>query len=192
MCQNFTTQLWQVLGGNLLLVLCSIFYLIWWCITFKPGAGSTPFGTMCIGIAFVLGMAGIVLSVMGLNAHQMEMPARNIPGWIIVVCGLVIYFVLLFLTGILLHRQVTSELLIITGWAVLELCIVNFLYGAGRFPLGITVFLLVLIILAAIASMICYLLYYNLPAYPGYVDGMIPLITVAASMMVVNLILMLK
>ena len=103
-----------------------------------------------------------------------------------------IYFVLLFLTGILLHRQVTSELLIITGWAVLELCLVNFLYGAGRFPLGITVFLLVLIILAAIASMICYLLYYNLPAYQGYVDGMIPLITVAASMMVVNLILMLK
>ena len=114
------------------MVICSIFYLIWWGITFRPGAG-----------------------------------------------GAITYVILLAVTSGLLHRQVTSELLIITAWAVLELSLVSFLHGVGRFTVPVTLGSVILILAAATISMVCYLLYYS-------IDGMIPLIAVAVVMMSIN------
>ena len=139
MFQNFTVQLREILCGNLLMVACSILYLIWWVITFRPGAG-----------------------------------------------GVITYVILLAVTSGLLHRQVTSELLIITAWAVLELSLVSFLYGVGRFSMPVTLGSVILILVAATISMVCYLLYYSLAPYPGFIDGMIPLIAVAVVMMSIN------
>ena len=139
MFQNFTTQIREIFYGNLLMVICSIFYLIWWGITFRPGAGGT-----------------------------------------------ITYVILLAVTSGLLHRQVTSELLIITAWAVLELSLVSFLYGVGRFSMPVTLGSVILILVAATISMVCYLLYYSLAPYPGFIDGMIPLIAVAVVMMSIN------
>ncbi len=48
--------------------------------------------------------------------------------WIIPVIGIISYILLLVITSKLLHRQVTSELFIIVGWTVLELCFVNAMY----------------------------------------------------------------
>ena len=139
MFQNFTTQIREIFYGNLLMVICSIFYLTWWGITFRPGAG-----------------------------------------------GAITYVILLAVTSGLLHRQVTSELLIITAWAVLELSLVSFLYGVGRFLMPVTLGSVILILAAATISMVCYLLYYSLAPYPGFIDGMIPLIAVAVVMMSIN------
>ena len=189
MFQNYTTQIREILYGNSLMVICSIFYLIWWGITFRPGAGGTTFGTVCIGLAFVLGMAGVVLTVIGLNGNQMQAKIQTIPGWGIAAAGLIIYVVLLAVTSGLLHRQVTSELLIITAWAVLELSLVSFLYGIGRFGMPVTLGSVMLILAAAAISMVCYLLYYSLAPYPGFIDGMIPLIAVAVVMMSINAVL---
>ena len=186
MFQNFTTQLREILYGNLLMVVCSMLYLIWWGITFRPGAGGTVFGTVCIGLAFVLGMAGVVFAVKGLNGNQMPLQIRVIPGWGIAAGGIITYVILLAITGRLLHRQVTSELLIITAWAVMELSLVNFLYGVGRFTMQVTLGSVILILAAATISMVCYLLYYSLAPYPGFVDGMIPLIVVAVVMMSIS------
>lgn len=186
MFQNFTMQIRAILYGNLLMVICSVFYLIWWGITFRPGAGGTAFGTICIGLAFVLGMIGVVLTVKGLNGNRMQAQIQTIPGWGIAAGGIVTYVILLAVTSGLLHRQVTSELLIITAWAVLELSLVNFLYGVGRFTMPVALGSVLLIIAAAVISMVCYLLYYRLAPYPGFIDGMIPLIAVAVVMMIIN------
>ena len=35
--------------------------------------------------------------------------------------------------------------------------------------------------------MVCYLLYYNLPEKAGYIDGAVPLVTVAAAMAVIDI-----
>ena len=189
MFQNFTVQLREILCGNLLMVACSILYLIWWVITFRPGAGGSAFGTACIGLAFVLGLAGVVFTVMGLNGNQMPIQLHTIPGWGIAAGGIITYVILLAVTSGLLHRQVTSELLIITAWAVLELSLVSFLYGVGRFTMPVTLGSVIMILAAATISMVCYLLYYSLAPYPGFIDGLIPLIAVAVVMMSINIAL---
>ena len=186
MFQNFTTQIREIFYGNLLMVICSIFYLIWWGITFRPGAGGTAVGTICIGLAFILGVMGVVLTVKGLNGRQLQAQTQTIPVWGIAAGGAITYVILLAVTSGLLHRQVTSELLIITAWAVLELSLVSFLYGVGRFSMPVTLGSVILILVAATISMVCYLLYYSLAPYPGFIDGMIPLIAVAVVMMSIN------
>jgi len=45
---------------------------------------------------------------------------------------IILYVVLLVVTLFIFHRQVTTELLLITGWAALELTVISALNGAGR------------------------------------------------------------
>src|SRR5665648_126557 len=43
---NFTAAVWQIFAGNLLLLICSIFYLVWWVVCFGPNAdGKTAGGS---------------------------------------------------------------------------------------------------------------------------------------------------
>ena len=83
--------------------------------------------------------------------------------------------------------MVTSELLIITAWAVLELCVVNTLYRCENLVSGTAVRLSVWILAAALVSLVCYLLYYRLPYTAGYIDGCIPLVLAIAVILAVNL-----
>lgn len=176
----------MLLYGNWLMVICACFYLAWWMITFKPPAPEgTPVGSVCLTLAFLSGLGGLVWCIRVLN-----MPVETVhPGfsslWI-AAGGVVAYIILLAGTGVLLHRQVTSELLIITGWAVLELCLVNYWHQMGNLSDVRGMQISVIILAAAIVSLICYLLYYKLPYEKGYIDGCIPLGLVAVVMAGIN------
>lgn len=65
------------------------------------------------------------------------------------------------------------------GLAVLELCAVNVLCGAQQFSTVTAIVFCCIIVLAVIASLVCYILYYRLGAEAKYVDGMLPLIIAA-------------
>ncbi|MPM75161.1 hypothetical protein SDC9_122152 [bioreactor metagenome] len=122
----------------------------------------------------------MVLTVKGMSAvpHETKLfPARSIL-W----GGFAAYFVLLAITCFLFKRQVTTELILIVGWAMMELSEIDALYGAGRFGLKAAVILSVMIGLAAVISLLCYVLYYRLEQTAGYIDGMIPLIIVTLVM----------
>ena len=69
-------------------------------------------------------------------------------------------------------------------WAALELSVVNVLYGTGRFGVGRTTVMAALIGIATVAGLICYVLYYRLDGTASYIDGMIPLSSDAAVMLV--------
>lgn len=177
----FNTPVGKIFWGHLLMFLCSIFYLVWWITAFKPHS-SQPVtkSAVLLSLAALAGVTGILIMIQGIRT----LPHKNLPisNSCILLGGLAAYVVLFVLTYVLFKRQVTTELLLIVGWAVLELCSVNVLYGAEQFSTVTTIVFCCVIVAAVIASLICYILYYQLGTYAGYVDGMLPLIIAAVVM----------
>ena len=174
--------------GNWMMVVCAGFYLAWWRITFRPPAPEgTPLGNICIILALISGILGIILAVAGMNGTSGEPVRAGFPGLGIVAGGAVSYVLLLVLSSMALHRQVTSELLIIIGWTVLELCALNHWFQNGRLAQWVAVLMAVIVILAAIASLVCYMLYYRVSYELGYLIGSVPLVLTAVVMILINL-----
>ena len=180
---NFTAPIWEIFYGNLLLLCCSLFYLVWWIETFRPNAKTGgPVGVICLTAAFLTGIAAIALLSAGINSlsHQ----SKSLPVRFILIGGAVLYFILLLVTAGAFHRIATSELIIMHIWAVLELSVIIVLYGTGHFGTGRAVILAALVGVATISGLICYVLYYRLSAMASYWDGMVPLASDALVMAV--------
>ncbi len=180
----------EILYGNYSMIACVICYLAWWGITFKPPAPeSSLIGNAFLAGAFVFGLAGIFTIIHAIT-KMMTQPEthRFISLKAIMIAGIVSYIVLLMVSSKLLHRQVTSELFIIIGWTVLELCLVGTVYRFGNMVITSLTALFAGIIVAAVLSLVCYLLYYKLEYVKGYYDGMIPLILTGVMMVIINVV----
>ncbi len=175
----------QVLMGNISLIICSAFYLMWWILAFKPVRPVTGMRSGWLLLpAFVFGTAAVILIVRGILTAQLQqtiIPA----GWILPVSAAT-YVVLAIITGRFMNRPVTTELILIVAWAALTLAEVNMLYGTGALPLGTACGFLAVTVLFALISMAAYILYYNLDSKTGYIDGMIPLILAALMMAAIS------
>ncbi len=163
------------------MVVCFLFYLLWWIFAFKPEKAVKGLASGWLLIpAFVFGAAAITELVSGIR--NIETGKLFFPNKNILICGIAVYFVLLTVTGILLKRMVTTELLLIVGWTTLAFSEVNTLYGTGSFSRNTALAFFLVILLTSVLSLICYMLYYNMGALTGYIDGMIPLILVSLVM----------
>ena len=175
---DFDFPVKQIFRSNILLIVCCAFYLAWWLLAFRPAGAVKGMKTGWLLIpAFAAGIAAVVLAVQGIRSAPIE--AALFPGGLLLWGGVAAYFILLAVTGLLFQRQVTTELFLIVGWAVLALSEINTLYGVGRFSRGMAVPFAVVIVAAALISLVCYMLYYNLGDRAGYFDGMVPLLLVA-------------
>jgi hypothetical protein len=179
---NFTASLWKVFSGNLLLLLCSLFYLIWWVVTFRPDSSGGSAGVFCITAAFITGIAAIALLSSGINSLSHD--SKGLPVRFILIGTAVLFVVLLFVTAVVFNRQVTSELIIIHIWVALEISAVAVLHGTGRFGPGRVATLAALVGIATVVGLICYVLYYRLDGMSSYRVGMVPLATDAFVMAV--------
>ncbi len=184
MFSNYNIQTRQMLNGNLLLVTCCVFYLAWWLIAFKPEGAIKGFKSGWLLIpAFIFGLLGVIQITKGSNVSSNLILSRNT----ILIGGVMAYIILLLGTAIFLKRQVTTELFLIVGWTVLAFLELNALYSLGEFSRTVTILFLVISVIAAIISLVCYLLYYNLDSVKGYIDGMIPLLMVAVMMIAITI-----
>jgi len=172
-----------MIGGQLLMILCVIFYLTWWCIRFKPGGFETTFSMICLGCAFVSGLAGIFFNCHGIRTAGGD--ARAVFGLsntnILIGC-VILYFLLFAVLTFAVHRTLTTELLLIVGWLALELCTINQLCAINAFCGGVTIAFALITIAVSIASLACYLAYYKVTAVQGWIVGMIPLIIIGLTM----------
>ena len=171
----------KIILGTESLIACCAFYLIWWVLAFKPD-GRKMTTWFWLVFAAIFGLAGVVITVMGINS---EKPGRSLFGIGPMIAGIVIYAVLLYVTSHFMHRQVTTELILIVGWAVLEISALDTMQcfnSVGGITTKTALILMAVVILMAVASMVAYLLYYGLDAVKGYIDGMIPLILIAGTM----------
>ena len=174
-------------AGNWIMVLCGAFYLAWWVIVFRPPKMQySPVGWGLLSLAFMAGIIGVYLMGKALCTPIPE-AFPGIRGVWILMAGVLCYATLLWGSTVIFHRQVTSELLIITAWTVLELCTLNFLYRSGRVHQTAALILTAAVLTAMVVSLICYLLYYWLTYTEGYVVGCIPLILAEIVMICVNL-----
>jgi hypothetical protein len=173
--RNFTTPLWEIFNGNLLLLFCTLFYLAWWFVSYRPDSSGRPAGVFYLAAAFITGVAAIALLSGGINSLSQD--SKGISVGYIALGGAVLFFVMLLVTAIVFHRILTSELIIIHIWLALEISAVAVLCGTGRFGAGRTTTLAVLAGIAFVAGMICYVLYYRLDETASYRVGMVPLVT---------------
>lgn len=175
---NFVGPLRGIFVGNLLLLFCSVFYLAWWIISFRPnssgGLVSVLISMFFITAASITGVVAIVWMSGGINTLSQD--SNSMPVGLILLGGAVLMFVVLLVTTFVFHRTATLELILINGWAVLELSAVAVLYGTGHFGPGRAVILALLVGIATIVGLICYVLYYRLDKTASYWIGMIPLI----------------
>ncbi|WP_303857065.1 hypothetical protein [Aminicella lysinilytica] len=169
----------SIFYGNIMLIVCIGIYLLWWALAFKPGAeeATTRNGVIII-IAAIVGIIGIIVMVKGIRSvpEGGELFSNK---WVI-IAGVAAYVALFLFSWFVFKRQVTTELLLIVGWTVLEMIVVNVMYQYGMIMSGRALLVITVIIAAAIIGFICYLLYYNLEGNKAYIDGMIPLVLTGA------------
>lgn len=171
----------QILWSNILFIICCAFYLAWWLLAFRPTGAIKGIKTGWLLIpAFITGIVAVTQAVKGIQSASIDVAL--FPSKYILWGGIAAYFILVAVTGLLFKRPVTTELFLIDGWAMLVLLEINVLYGIGQFSQGLSVIFVIVIVVATLISIICYVLYYNLGVREGYFDGMIPLLLAALVM----------
>ncbi|MCD7839969.1 MAG: hypothetical protein LUG46_04995 [Erysipelotrichaceae bacterium] len=188
MFSRFDIPTRQILIGNLLFIGCCIFYIIWWILAFRPvnPIKGTKSGWLLLP-AFILGVIAVVMIVQSKSGDQLLF-SNNV----MIVGSIVLYVVLAALTRMLMHRPITTELILIVGWLALMFKEVNTLYSLNYYSRILSIVLLIVCIVMCIISLACYVMYYDLDVVKGYIDGMIPLIIVIAMMLVVNASIMIS
>ena len=181
----FNTQGKQIFTGNILFVVCCAFYLAWWLLAFNPSGAFNDIKTGWLLVpASIAGLLGVVLIIRGILAEKPASQLLN--GGYILWGGIAVYFVLLIVTIVLFKRPVTTELILIVGWAMLALAEINTLFGIGLFSHRVSLGFVLLICTAFVISLICYIIYYRLDSRAGYIDGMIPLLLSGLTMLVIS------
>ena len=183
------TLMRRVMIGQMLLILCCIFYLIWWYRGFRPNVIVSRVGGVngiLLMITAVLGLAGIFISM----THIPAVTKPKIDSSVIVLGGIVLYIGLLLVTRFVFRRIVTTELILIVGWTVLELTVINRLNAAGYLSEGKFFAICIVIAIAFLISMVLYVAYYRMEEMKAFYAAMVPLITESVAMaMLVGMLL---
>ena len=119
----------RILIGQILLIICCIFYLVWWYRGYRPGVVVSRTGGVNGVLLFVtaaFGVAGLICSLTRVQTRA----AYKISPMLIVVGGITLYFALLLITRFVFQRIVTTELFLIVGWIMLEMTVINRLHAA--------------------------------------------------------------
>ena len=188
-----------ILGGQIMLVICCVFYSVWWSISYRPGVSVNRAGGLnglLLLITAVCGVSGLAASIYGINAEPeagtLAEQTAKMNGLAIAIAGIAAYIVLLIITKLIFHRVVTTELLLIVGWTVLELYVINALKASSKLSDPRFYVMLAVIAAAFIISMILYVLYYRMEEMKAFYAAMVPLITEAVSMTVLVLLMVIK
>lgn len=164
----------QFLAADLWLIGCCVVYLLWWVLAFRPTNPVTGFRSGWLLIpASVAGVVAVVLAIRaGAGAPA---KASLIDSKLLVVLGIVAYVVLAVGTWLAFRRPVTTELILIVGWAVLALYEVDKLWGTQLLGRRGAIVLVVLVLVVLAICLVCYTVYYRLSALPGLIVGAVPL-----------------
>ena len=176
-----------ILRGQIFLIICFIFYIIWWYRGYRPGT-SVKRARGANGVLLLLtvgcGIAGIVFSLSG---GAVESPKLQ-PGTI-AIAAVVTYILLVLVTRVLFHRRVTTELILIVAWTALEVQVMNFLNALGSLSNAEFDIMCVVLGAAFIVSLALYVAYYRMDEVKAFYAAMVPLATGVASTVLLLLLL---
>ena len=171
----------QIITGQILLILCCAVYLVWWYRGFRPGIHVNRAGGIngvLLMITAVLGFAGVIFSLTPVESIRDPLVGQGR----IVICGVAAYLILLLVTRFFFNRVVTTELLLIVGWTILETVVADRLYACG--VLNGNGFTTIAIIIAAafLIGIVLYVAYYRMEEMRAFYAAMIPLVVDAIAM----------
>ena len=127
---DFNAALWEIFCGNLLMLATSMFYIGWWTVSFRPNRdGKTSIAGYLIAIAAFAGLAAIIVTSLGI--YSLSHDGNGSPVLYILLGAVAFFIIFLIVTKTAFHRVVTSELLLVTVWAALELSVIAVLLGSG-------------------------------------------------------------
>ena len=191
MFSNYGTAMGTLFKGILMFAACSGCYLVWWGVAFYPER-HVPLWLSGILLVATAACGIIAVNWMAQGIFQAEKVRAGIPvGWIL-AGGVIGYVVLLEISNNMFHRMVTTELFLIVGWAVLNLIVVDTLYASGLFSDGVSSLFVVLTLIVVVASLYCYMIYYDLEKWKGYIDGFLPLVMVGIAMLAMARVMFLR
>lgn len=163
----------MIVIGEVLLVVCSLCYLVWWTVAFRPSARTPPGGGLFLTGAVLGGLGGLVLLAVGIAALLPQASSAALRATI--VGGVVVGALLLYLTSSVAHRPVTTELPLIVVWATVQLAAGITLWTAGVLRAPASSAWIVATAIATLVGLVCYLIFYRLDPIPAYWIGMVPL-----------------
>jgi len=176
-----------ILTGNIWIIVCCVFYLMWWLLAFKPEGAVTGMRTDWLLLpALAAGAFGVLMALRGIWKISPEPGSQLFPGGAILIGGIAAYAILLVVTLVILKRPVTTELFLIVGWGMLALSAVNALFAEGSFPHGISIVFVIIVFAIIVVSLILYALYFRMEGASGYIGGMIPLLLVITVTVVIS------
>ena len=171
----------RILTGQTLLIICCVFYMIWWYRCYRPGESVNRIG----GANGILLLSTAVLGVVGVVLSLTKVPLITTPKigdiWILVV-GIAAYVLLLLMTRFVFHRIVTTELILIVGWTMLEIAVICNLNAAGGLSESGFTIMCTVIAVALIISIILYVAYYRMEEMKAFYTAMVPLVSAVLSM----------
>ncbi len=179
----------KILTGQILLILCCVFYLIWWYRGYRPGTPANRLEGLngaLLWITAALGTVGLICSL-GRVEEKTEPP---LAAHTVLFIGAIVYIGLMLITRQLFRRPVTTELVLIVGWTVLEVTVIKRLFAAEILSGREFAVLCAVTGLAFAVSMVLYVAYYRMEEMSAYYAAMIPLVTEAAAMAVLAGILL--
>ncbi len=163
----------MIVLAELLLVVCSVCYLVWWIITFRPSGRTSSGGGFFLAGAVIGGLAGVVLLAVGIVSLLPK--ASTVAVGATIVGGVVVGALLLVLTAGVAHRQITTELPLIILWTTAQLAAGISLRTAGALKAPAAAAWIAATVIAAMIGLACYLVFYRLDPTPAYWVGMVPL-----------------
>ena len=178
----------RILLGQILLIICCISYLVWWYRGYRPGISVSRIGGVNGALLFATAAFGVAGLICSLTRVQTRIEYKISP-MLIVIGGIALYFALMLITRFAFRRIVTTELFLIVGWIMLEMTVINRLYAAEILTNGKFLFMCVVIALAFVVSIILYAAYYRMEEMRAFYAAMVPLITEAAAMAVLTVVM---
>lgn len=164
----------SICSGCVKLVICFVFYLIWWVVGFNPKRPIRGLKSGWLLIpAGIFGVWALVEIFMGLDFNG------PISGIGLAIFGVVAFVVLLAITTGPLKRPLTLELPLIVLWATVALLALNSLMALHAIAPEIGWTLMALCIACTAASLVCYQLFYGLDETKAFIVGAIPLLLAA-------------
>jgi hypothetical protein len=163
----------MIVIGEVLLVVCSLSYLVWWTVAFRPSVRTPPWGGFFLLGAVVGGLGGVVLLAVGIAAllREASLPALGAT----IVGGGLVGALLFYVTSGVAHRPVTTELPLIVVWATAQLAAGITLWSAGELPAPADSAWIVATGIATLVGLVCYVIFYRLDPLTAYWVGLVPL-----------------
>lgn len=170
--RDFTVPLWLIFVGNVLFLITCLFYLGWWGLAF----GSDGYnGLSSIVLVLTLGSGVAALAFLILGVNSLATPHFGLHSMIIFTVAVAGYFLLQGMAEGVFHRGTTSELFLIVVWVTVQTLVVSALHTSGRFAPGPTIATTVLLAIATIVGLICYLVFFHLDEPGQYRIGFVPI-----------------